>query len=189
MLKRLENMKLTAASQTKTACSICGHEFGLLLKSSTRCAECGRLVCHRCSMEFTESPLEDSRASANIANISPSRYLPPGSLGKTTEQQTRSPTPRRLWQSRRTSVKREDSKEGLSDLNRSANNRAIGDQSNYKSLLLKRRQSLSRLSNLFSLPISFSPSVTLMSTSNRFHICKLCCEAREVSIPIILIKL
>ena len=179
---------MTTTPQTKTACSICGHEFGLLLKSSTHCADCGRLVCNRCSVEFTEELPENSRTATNFSNISPSRYLPPGSLGITRERQARSPVLRRLWRSRQMSEHREDSKESLICQEQPAYNGGVSGQLKHKSFSVERRQSLSRLTNLFSLPISIAPSATLASTSNRFHICKLCCEAREVRELINLLK-
>ncbi|KAL5965964.1 Double C2-like domain-containing protein beta [Taenia solium] len=180
MLKRLENMKMATAAQNKTACNICGHEFGLLLKSSTHCADCGRLVCNRCSVEFTEELPEKPRLTTDASNISPSRYLPPGSLGVSGGRRTGSRVMQRLWRSRQLSVQRDDPKEDNGPHDQSAYNGAAGARSKYKSFSLERRQSLSRLSNLFSIPLSLTPSTTLTSTTNRFYLCKLCCEAREI---------
>lgn len=181
-MKRLENMKLTTATQNKTACNICGHEFGLLLKSSTHCADCGRLVCNRCSVEFTEGLPEKPRLTSDASNISPSRYLPPGSLGVSGGRRTGSRVLQRLWRSRQLSEQRDDPRGGNDPHDRSAFNGTVEARSKYKSFSLERRQSLSRLSNIFSIPLSLTPSTSLTSTSNRFYLCKLCCEAREVSI-------
>ncbi|CDS40962.1 synaptotagmin [Echinococcus multilocularis] len=180
MLKRLENMQVATTPQNKMACSICGHEFGLLLKSSTHCADCGRLVCNRCSMEFTEELPENPRLASDVSNVSPSKYLPPGSLGVSGGQRMGSRVLQRLWRSRQLSEQRDDPKEGLGPQDRSAYNGAVGARSKCKSFSLERRQSMSRLSNFFSIPLSLTPSASLTPTSNRFHLCKLCCEAREV---------
>ncbi|VDM17120.1 unnamed protein product [Hydatigera taeniaeformis] len=180
MLKKLEHMKITTVAQNKTACNICGHEFGLLLKSSTHCADCGRLVCNRCSVEYTEELPEKLRITSDASNISPSRYLPPGSLGVSGGKRTGSRVLQRLWQSRQLSEQRDDAKEGLNPHDQSAYNGTIGARSKYKSFSLERHQSLSRLSNIFSIQMPLTPSTSLTSTSNRFHLCKLCCEAREI---------
>ncbi|KAL5112079.1 Double C2-like domain-containing protein beta [Taenia crassiceps] len=180
MLKRLENMKMTTTTQNKTACNICGHEFGLLLKSSTHCADCGRLVCNRCSVEFTEELPEKPRLATDASNISPSRYLPPGLLGVPGGQRTGSRVLQRMWRSRQLSEQRDDPKEGNGSHDQSVYDGADGARSRHKSFSLERRQSLSRLSNLFSIPLSLTASTSLTSTSNRFYLCKLCCEAREI---------
>ncbi|VDD74415.1 unnamed protein product [Mesocestoides corti] len=180
MLRRLENMKTASVPHTKTACAICGHEFGLLLKSSTHCADCGRLVCTRCSMEFTEEATDKIKPVAHASNISPSRYLPPGSIDVSVNRQRSSRVLQRLWQSRQLSEQRDTSNGGPDSRDHSPYNDRVGGRTKHKSFSLERRRSLPRLSNLFSFPYSLSPKPTLSPAGHRFHLCKLCCEAREV---------
>lgn len=181
MLKRLENMKMATVPHTKTTCSLCGHEFGILLKSSTHCDDCGRLICSRCSVEFTEELPEKSKKVSDPSNISPSRYLPPESTAAAGDSKSGSRVLQRLWQSRQMLEGREETNDGsriqaLCDFNGSA-----GDASKHKPNSLERQQSLSRISNLFILPKSLASGTTLAPTSNHYHLCKLCWEAREVS--------
>ncbi|VDO03541.1 unnamed protein product [Rodentolepis nana] len=181
MLQRLENMKMSTVPQTKTTCSLCGHEFGLLLKSSAHCADCGRLVCLRCSMEFVEVS-EKSKQIQDPADISPSRYLPPGSTtaASAAEKRNFSRTVPKFWGSQQMSEQRDNINDESGSLDQSAFNGSTRGRSKHKSFSLERRQSLSRISNLFTIPRSLTPSTTITPTSNRYHLCKLCCEAREV---------
>nr|CDS33201.2 synaptotagmin [Hymenolepis microstoma] len=181
MLQRLENMKISTVPQTKTTCSLCGHEFGILLKSSAHCADCGRLVCLRCSVEFIEEVSEKPKQVQDPADISPSRYLPPGSTtAAATEKRTSSRVISKLWGSQQMQEQRDNNIDESVSLDQSAYNGSAGGRSKHKSFSLERRQSLSRISNLFTIPRSLTPSTTITPTSNRYHLCKLCCEAREV---------
>ncbi|KAM3182754.1 hypothetical protein ACTXT7_011695 [Hymenolepis weldensis] len=181
MLQRLENMKMATVPQSKTTCSYCGHEFGILLKSSAHCADCGRLVCSHCSIEFTKEVTEKPKPVQDTSNISPSRYLPPGSTAAVAaETKTGSGVLQRLWRSRQMSEQRGDVTDGSGPLDQPAFNGSAGGRSKHKSFSLERRQSLSRISHLFTIPRPLTPSTALTPTSNRYHLCKLCCEAREI---------
>ncbi|BHF59194.1 double C2-like [Sparganum proliferum] len=181
MMKRLENLTLSSAPSNKSACTLCGQEFGLLSKSANRCADCGRLVCPRCSIEFTEG--KEARAiggiQAEMSEISPSRYLPPETASRMSSAERSMTLLRKFWPAHQANGKRNSRGQPLSCANGSGNDDAsVPIRHPFRKSFSSERPS--RLSQLFT-PDNFSTTSTLRaSRPKRYHLCKLCCEAREV---------
>ncbi|KAL7063336.1 hypothetical protein AAHC03_01279 [Spirometra sp. Aus1] len=181
MMKRLENLTLSSAPSSKSACTLCGQEFGLLSKSANRCADCGRQVCPRCSIEFTEG--KEARASggtqAEMNEISPSRYLPPETASRMSSAERSMTLLRKFWQTHQANDKRNSRCQPFSCANGSGNDDAsVPTRHPFRKSFSSERPS--RLSQLFT-PDNFSTTSTMRAgRPKRYHLCKLCCEAREV---------
>ncbi|VDL88903.1 unnamed protein product [Schistocephalus solidus] len=181
MLKRLENLTLSSAPSSKSACTLCGQEFGLLSKSANHCADCGRLVCPRCSKEFTEGRA-DRTPGANqteVNEISPSRYLPPETASRMSSTERSMLLLRKFWQAHQATEKRDIRGQPLSSANGVGGG---GDTTRLTRHPFRKsfsNERPSRLSQLFGSE-SFSTTSNLRaSRPKRYHLCKLCCEARE----------
>ncbi|VDK29095.1 unnamed protein product [Dibothriocephalus latus] len=188
MLKRLENLTLSSVASSKSACTLCGHEFGLLSKSANRCADCGRLVCPRCSMEFTEGRTDRASGGGQteVNDISPSRYLPPETASRIYSTERSMQLLRKFWQAHQGTEKRDARGQTLSPTNGGAGRGEVSGLIRHpfrKSLSSERP---SRLSQLFASDNLSTTSSLRTSRPKRYHLCKLCCEAREVTPPYLL---
>uniref|UniRef100_A0A0X3NUJ0 Rabphilin-3A n=1 Tax=Schistocephalus solidus TaxID=70667 RepID=A0A0X3NUJ0_SCHSO len=182
MLKRLENLTLSSAPSSKSACTLCGQEFGLLSKSANHCADCGRLVCPRCSKEFTEGRA-DRTPGANqteVNEISPSRYLPPETASRMSSTERSMLLLRKFWQAHQATEKRDIRGQPLSSANGVGGGGDITRLTRHPFRKSFSNERPSRLSQLFGSE-SFSTTSNLRaSRPKRYHLCKLCCEAREI---------